>query len=382
MARVTRLPFAIASLAAATLIATAVIEPHLEAKGIIPALLSVAFTATGAVVAVRVPRNAIGWLFLATGLAAGVALLSHAIPDRLIANGRHDATVTGVLGAYASASWVPFMLPPLTLTLLIFPDGRPLPGRRWRAVAWGAIIGMVVAFAGTLLAPGPLEDYRTIVNPIGIDSIKGLDGPGYLLMFVSIVAGPTSLWLRFRRADRVTREQIRWLAAAGAFAALAFVVGLAGTALVSEGAAYAVMMLGVLALPVVVAASILRYRLYDIDVVVNRALVYTALTATLVGAYLLTVLLAQLVLPARSDLGVAISTLAAAAVFTPARRRIQGAVDRRFFRRRFDAQQTLESFGARLRDEVDLDALSRELNATVADTMQPASLSLWLREPV
>jgi hypothetical protein len=274
------------------------------------------------------------------------------------------------------------MLPELTLLLLLFPDGR-LTSRRWRWVAWLSIVGIVVAFLGTLVAPGPIEDYPQLQNPLGIEAVKGVQGPGLLLLFVALIACPAALVVRFRRADGIVREQIKWLALAGVVAAATFVLGLLATAFfenASEAVIYVPMMASVAALPVAAGIAILRYRLYDIDLVINRALVYTALTVTLVGAYLVTVLVAQLVLPARSDLGVAISTLAAAAVFAPARRRIQAVVDRRFFRRRYDASMTLQAFGVRLRDEVDLATLSDDLRAVVAESVQPAHLSLWLRE--
>ncbi len=380
MARM-RLPYAIALAGVAISVVGFGLSPDLDVTAVLAGGLTVGFSATGAIVAARQPRNPIGWLFLGVGVAAALAVLAPGIADRGVARPGAPGTPTKVAAAYASSSWVPMMLPELTFLLLLFPDGR-LIGRRWRIVAWCAGLGIVVTLVAGLIKPGPLEDYPTITNALGVESASGLDGPGFLLLLVAIVGGPVSLVLRFRRADHATREQIKWLTFAGALAATVFVLGFAVSDLLPDKVVYVPMMAGALALPVAAAVAILRYRLYDIDVVINRALVYTGLTATLLAAYLGTVLLAQLVLSPlteQSDLAIAASTLAVAALFQPARRRIQAAVDQRFFRRRYDAALTLAAFGARLRDEVDLDSLSDDLRVVVAESMQPAHVSLWLR---
>ena len=175
------------------------------------------------------------------------------------------------------------------------------------------------------------------------------------------------------------RHQIKWLALAGAFAGLIVPIATAGSELWGELATNVASMLGVLALPLAAAIAILRHRLYDIDVVINRTLVYGALTATLGGTYLALVVLTGLAV-GNSNLAIAGSTLTVAALFRPARARIQEEVDRRFYRRRYDAQRTLEDFSARIRDQVDLAALSTDLSGVVRDTLQPAHVTLWLRE--
>jgi hypothetical protein len=347
---------------------------------LVPAIVA-GFSIVGVLIASRRPRNPIGWLFCGIGLAGSLMSLSRGYAEFWL-DGQAASTTLGETAIwYSDVSWAPVMLPAATFLLLLFPDGRLL-SPRWRPIAWCAGVGIALLFAADSLDPGPLPDFPQVANPYGVESpvIDVLTPIGLLLLLVALVGSPLSLVLRFRRAGYEQRQQIKWLALAGAVAAVTFVVAVAGydlwTAPVADGA----IMLTVLALPLAAGIAILRHRLYDIDLVINRTLVYGALTATLAAAYVGTVLLLQLVLSPGSDLAIAGSTLAVAALFRPARGRIQSAVDRRFYRRKYDAQRTLEQFAARLRDQIELNALNAELGAVVQETLQPAHVSLWLRE--
>jgi hypothetical protein len=343
-----------------------------------------AFGVLGVLIASRHPRNPIGWLFCGVAVTGSLMSLARGLAELwLDGNGVPD-WIGETAAWYGDVSWILVILPAATFLLLLFPDGRLL-SPRWRAVAWGAGAGIALLFVGDGFDAGRLADYPEIENPYGVDSpaLLAITVVAALGLAVAIVGSPLSLVLRFRRAGSVERQQIKWLALAGAVAAVTFVIALAGYDLwgseVSDGA----IMVSVLMIPVAAGVAILRHRLYDVDVVINRTLVYGALTATLAAAYLGSVLLLQLALsPLTEDSGLAIagSTLAVAALVRPLRGRIQAIVDRRFYRRKFDAARTLEGFGARVRDQVELDALGAELRAVVAETMQPAHVSLWLRE--
>jgi hypothetical protein len=343
------------------------------------------FAGVGGLVASRQPRNPIGWIFSGVAVVSGLSTLADGYATTWVHGDAVSVPLAQAAAWFEDSGWALGVLVPVTFLLLLFPDGRLL-SPRWRPVAWCAGVGIAGAFVVGGLLPGPLEDYPTVQNPYGTDSVvvKVLLVPIIPAAVFGVLASPVSLVLRRRRATGVEREQIKWLAWAGAVAGVVVVVGSVGYDVWGEELANGAILLSVLALPVVTGIAILRYRLYDIDVVINRTLVYGALTATLAGAYLAGVLLFQLALGGLtrdSSPAVAASTLAVAALFGPARTRIQGWVDRRFYRSRYDAQRTLEAFGARLRDEVDLGTLDAQLTAVVGETLSPAHVSLWLREP-
>ncbi len=343
--------------------------------------IGIAFSLVGFMIATRQPGNAIGWIFMAAGVSAGLAIFSGGYADHWL-DGEGSRAVGEAAAVYATASWIPFVLLPGTFLLLLFPDGH-VPSSRWRTVAWIAGAGIAGVFLSTVLKPGPLEDYPQLINPYGVEAslVEAIEGLSFLATVVGLIGSAASLVVRYRRSTGIERQQIRWLALAGALAAVTVPVNIFASD--ETGLSYIPIMLSVLCLPVAAGIAMLRYRLYDIDVVINRTLVYGALTATLAAVYIGTVLLLQLALDgvtSGSDLAVAGSTLAAAAIFRPARGRIQQVVDRRFFRRRYDAARTLESFSSRLRDQVDLGALEAELRGVVAETVQPSHVSIWLRE--
>jgi hypothetical protein len=346
-----------------------------------------AFATMGALVASRRPRNPIGWILLAAGVAYAIGGFSVLYAEEMLAGTRDAGFVETALAWVSTWVWMAGIGPVATFGLLLFPNGR-LPSRRWRVVAWLAAGGVALMLVGIALAPGRFEDLP-IENPLGLDAAPAvpdaLAEAGGLALIVGVVGSIASLFARFRTARSQERDQLKWLTYA------AGVVGLGlSSAIVIEIAAgpeavdltNAIVSLSLAAVPVAIGIAILRHRLFDIDVVINRTLVYGGLTATLAGAYLGCVLLFQLALSPlteESSLAIAGSTLAVAALFRPARARIQAAVDRRFYRRRYDAARTLEAFGGRLRDELDLEALGADLQGVVRDTVQPAHVSLWLR---
>jgi hypothetical protein len=337
----------------------------------------------GALIATRHPPNPIGWILCGMALLIGLSSLADAYADRFASSGAGSPRLAETAAWWGNWTWVPLILVPPTFVLLLFPDGR-LPSPRWRQLLWCAAVG-IAALSGTIaLEPGPLDEHPSVVNPyaVGKSASEAIGFVGAPLLLASLVGAAAAVVIRFRRADPTGRQQIKWLVYAGCVAIVTLVLGVLVGAFFSEDVGNAIVLAGVLGVPLAIGIAILRYRLYDIDVVINRTLVYGSVTAVLAGAYLGLVLLFQLAfrpLTEENSLAVALSTLAVAALFRPARTRVQALVDRRFYRRKYDAAQTLTSFAARLREEVDLDALRAELTGVVAETMQPAHVSLWLR---
>jgi len=350
-------------------------------------LFIVIFATTGAMVASRVPANPIGWLLCLAALAFSIGGVCVGISEQAARTDQDGFVVTGAawVGTFV---WLLGLGPAATFVLLLFPDGR-LPSRRWRPVAWLAASALVLAFLGVALAPGLIED-TNVSNPFGVPGggrvLEVVAGIGLGLILVSILASCASLVARYRRAAAEQRQQLKWLAwsvpVVLAWLAASIGVGSDSSSETAVDVSNALASTGLAIVPFSIGVGILRHRLYDIDVVIKRTLVYGALTALLVGTYLGSVLVFRLVLnpvTGESDLAVAASTLAVAALFRPLRSRVQGVVDRRFYRRRYDAARTLEGFSGRLRHELDLETLATDLRVVVNDTMQPTQVSLWLR---
>jgi hypothetical protein len=285
---------------------------------------------------------------------------------------------------FSSWLWILLVSSPIFL-LLLFPDGR-LPSPRWRPVAWCAALGITGFTASLALGAGPLEDFPQIVNPYSVDSpIVGIVGVAAGVVAIgSMVASAVSLIGRLRRAEGEQRQQVKWLAYGGAMVVGTILVGGVIT-IWSVNVSIVVMNVALLGLPVFTGIAIVKHRLFDIDVVINRTLVYGSLTAMLALVYFGGVATTQALFRAltgqeqQPQLAIVISTLLIAALFNPLRRRIQSFIDRRFYRRKYDARKTLEAFSVKLRDETDLNALSDDLVGVVRETMQPAYVSLWLR---
>ena len=359
-----------------------------------------AFPIVGALIASRRPENPIGWICLTAGLFWMLFVVVAQYEAYQLATTGTVATSATFYALYAWL-WVPPIGLPGIYMILLFPDGR-LPSRRWRPFAWSAGAVMTVICVGFIFIPGPLEGHPGVRNPFGLEWLAWLRDVSIfiiLLFPLGILVSALSLVFRYRRSRGEVREQIKWLTFAACVFGVLYLGSLLGQLLFapesmeSEGSSAPMWvtivnnlrLISFAGVPVAVGIAILRYRLYDIEIIINRALVYGSLTATLVGIYFGGVVSLQYAFRAltgsESQLAVVASTLAIAALFNPLRRRIQALIDRRFYRQKYDAAKTLEEFGARLRDETDLDALGEGVVEVVRETMQPAHVSLWLRPP-
>ncbi len=347
----------------------------------------IGFPTAGALIVQRLPRRPLGWILLVAPLLLMIGLAL----SELARHATHDISLAQAM-LWPATVFLSAGFGPLLTILLYLPDGY-LASSRWRWVAkivW-SIVPLAVLHAA--LKPGPLEaGSGNVMNPLGLDALKPLSDVTEavlpFLFFGMIGAGLISLIARSRRARGIERPQLKWLALGAAGILICFGSIALFEAFIrdlGDAEVTAVIVLAILSLPASIAIAVLKTRLYDVDVIINRTLVYGTLTAILASSYFgIVVVLQRLLEPVtrQSDLAVAGSTLAVAAVARPLLRRVQDFIDRRFYRRKYDAAETLTRFSAHLRDHVDLDALERELVSVVGSTMQPAHTSLWLRSQV
>jgi hypothetical protein len=383
--RARRFAWAAPALAVVLLALKRVAEPGADVAEWIFDLAFVFYAVVGALIVRGRPRNPVGWLFCLIGIGTtGGGMLS------AYSGGTPESPGSPTAAWFETIGGVPVNVT-VMLAVMLFPTGHYL-SRGWRRAGTAVLAANAFGLLVVAFEPGPLSSNARVRNPLSLDAAAG---PLHALAATAPVIVAVTLFLpiaagvaRFRRSRGLERQQLKWLALAAAYSIATLFVLLAldtavnldtGTGQVVAGSLLGLVMA---APPAAAAMAILKNGLYDIDVVINRTLVYGALTATLAAAYLVVVLLIQLVLqPLTPDTGLAIaaSTLAVAALFRPARARIQAAVDRRFYRRRYDATQTLAAFSGRLRDQIDLDALSAELRGVTQQTMQPVHVSLWLK---
>jgi uncharacterized membrane protein YhdT len=363
---------------------------HIYAPWLDNTVNTVFFSTVGALVASRRPENPVGWLLCLYGLVISIshfaaqyaiyALLAQ--PDSLPAG---EAMVWIV-------SWVlPIIIGLTVFYILLFPTGR-LPSRRWRWLGWLTVAYVVVGVILAAFSSGALVGILgPIQNPLGIEGFSNIYYKAIIFIMTPLLTAAAALavFIRLRRALGVERQQIKWFAYAAVATVsatiLAYIIpGVIDTPLWFERVGFALNIVFIPAIPIAIGIAILRYRLYDIDVLINRTLVYGSLTVMLALVYFGGVTATQAVLQTLTgqeklpQLAIVVSTLLIAALFTPFRHRIQSFIDRRFYRRKYDARKTLEAFSAKLRDETDLEALNNDLVGVVKETMQPAHVSLWL----
>jgi hypothetical protein len=360
---------------------------------LVPLVLSTAvpFATVGAFVASQRPNNPIGWLFIAFGAAAALRFTGSQYATYTLLTHRGSLPAGDFIASFAVHLWHP-ALGLLTFSFLLFPHGR-LPSRRWRFVAWLSAISCATALISGMLEYEFLHEYTwpenmSFVRPLFTGPVAEVAATVFwyssMVILAMLFASGGSLVLRLRRSVGEERQQLKWVVYSVALLAFTLpstiLVIIMVRSLEDVRVFFAVLFP---LIPIAVGIAILKYRLYDIDILINRTLVYGPLTATLIALYVLGIVVLQrlfvILTGQQSTLAVVASTLAIAALFNPLRRRIQGFVDRRFYRRKYDARKTLETFSATLRDETNLDALHDDLVGVVRETMQPAHVSLWFR---
>lgn len=349
-----------------------------------------AYASVGGLVACRRPGNIVGWLLLSAGLVFAAGSLGFEYANFALAGSDRPGGSVALWVAQVPSVIALTMIP---LALLLFPDGR-LPGPGWRPAAWLTVAAGACLVAGLGLAPGPLDVTVAVDNPFGVGGAgtptAALQIAGWALTVITFAAAGWATVVRLRGSDSTLRQQMKWVAYAAALLGVlwmqwtAMFLGPINNHVVADIEVVA-LTAALAAVPVAMGIAILRHRLFDIDLIIRRTLVYALLVAALTGVYLTGVVglsaALQAVAGGTGTLVVTLSTLAVAATFHPFRKRIQRAVDRRFYRAKYDASATIDRFADRLRDQVDLTALNAELLQTVRATMNPAHASVWIRPP-
>jgi len=369
----------------------------LSVAGLLGGGLFLLFPLVGAMIASRRPKNPIGWILLANGL---LWMLSDVMDYYAVYGVASPGSVpfpVGIAGIN-NVLWVPAVGLLGTYVFLLFPDGR-LPSRRWRPLSWLCGVVIVLVSVGVGFGPGNLENLGGVRNPFGLETHPWVTDAAYVvlpLFLLCMLGSVLSLVMRYRHSRGEERQQIKWIAFSASFVSMVYLIAMVGSLVYPQETWFAAgsplwlnfleyaALLSFIAVPIAVGFAVLRYRLYDIDVVINRTLVYGSLTVTLIALYFGGVATTQATFRAltgqeeQPQLAVVISTLVIAALFNPLRGRIQSFIDRRFYRRKYDARKTLETFSSKLRDETDLGQLNAELLSVVRTTMQPEHVSLWL----
>lgn len=347
--------------------------------------LAVTFSFVGALIASRRPHNWVGWILLVVGLGSSLQFFldQYAVYGLLT----HPGSLPGaVWGAWAfNWIWAFFTAFALVFLPLLFPNGR-IVSPRWKIVLWSGSIGFCLMSACYAFTPGPLQNFQLQRNPFGIEGTRdlftALFAAGAVMVLVSSIAAASSLLVRWRHSNGPERQQLKWIAYAGAVMVVLVPFGFFPSLQLGS----LLFVAGALGLPIAIGAAILKYRLYDIDLIIRRTVTYALVSAVLFLVFFCSIVVLQQLFASvtgtrQNELVTVLSTLVIAMLFVPLRNRIQNAIDRRFNRRKYDAQQVLLRFAETVRDETDLEMLSIDLINVVNETMRPRSVSLWLKKP-
>jgi len=363
------------------------LDGHLYDYWLEDTVLAVSLSIIGAIIASRLPANPLGWLFCVAACFIAIVHLSGEWVLYALLVQPNSLPAVEVLAWIESWVWI-LACGCLVLLFLLFPNGQ-LPSSRWRWLAWLSVLLTAAGVVWVAFSPGVIVGLGGIRNPFGIEGVpSSAFKPVQTIMLALVwVAAGSTLVLRLRQARGVERQQIKWPAYTAVMVAcggvLYYTISEAIGSRWLEWAGFVIFIVALVSFLISLGIAIVRYRLYDIDIIINRTLVYGSLTAMLIALYFGVIVVLQrafvLFMGQQSTLAVVASTLLIAALFTPLRRRIQSFIDRRFYRRKYDVRKTLEAFSAKLRNDSDLDALSEDLVGVVRETMQPAHASLWLR---